>query len=127
MKFRILTAILGIALGTVAFAQTAVAVKDPAATPRIDQRQANQEKRIEQGVASGQLTPREAKRLERKEDRIAQAEQRAKADGVVSAKERKQIKKMENHAGGDIRREKHDGQRDLNHDGKRDHHDANKS
>jgi hypothetical protein len=27
---------------------------------------------------------------------------------------------MENHASKDIRREKHDGQRDMNHDGQRD-------
>ena len=31
--------------------------------PVIDQRQANQEKRIDQGIASGQLNEREANRL----------------------------------------------------------------
>ena len=35
-----------------------------AETPGIDQRQANQEQRIDQGIASGQLTQREAGRLE---------------------------------------------------------------
>ena len=45
-----------LALPIVAFAQS---------TPRIDQRQANQAARIEQGEASGALTGREAARLER--------------------------------------------------------------
>lgn len=60
------------------------------------------------------------RRLERKEDRIANVEQHAKADGVVTAQERKHLTKMENHTGRDIRREKHDAQHDMNHDGKRD-------
>jgi len=121
MKIRTLAAVWTLALGTAAFAQAPAAPKDPLATPRIDQRQTNQEKRIEQGVASGQLTPREAKRLERKEDRIAHVEQHAKADGVVTGQERKHLAKMENHTSRDIRREKHDAQRDMNHDGKPDH------
>lgn len=121
MKIRTLATVWALALGTAAFAQAPAAPKDPLATPRIDQRQANQEKRIEQGVTSGQLTPREANRLERKEDRIAHVEQRAKADGVVTGQERKHLTKMENHTSRDIRREKHDGRRDMNHDGKRDH------
>ena len=48
--------ILGLALvPAAAFAQTG--------TPRIDQRQQNQEQRIDQGVSSGVLTGREARRL----------------------------------------------------------------
>jgi hypothetical protein len=121
MKIRTLATVLTLALGTAAFAQAPAAPKDPLATPRIDQREANQEKRIEQGVASGQLTPRETNRLQRKEAHIATAEQRAKADGVVTPQERKRLTKMENHTSRDIRREKHDAQRDMNHDGMRDH------
>jgi hypothetical protein len=121
MKMRTLATVLTLAFGTAVYAQAPAVPKDPLATPRIDQRQANQEKRIEQGVTSGQLTPRETNRLERKEDRIAHAEQRAKSDGVVTGQERKHLTKMENHTGRDIRREKHDAQRDMNHDGKRDH------
>ena len=71
MKIRTLIAVLSLSIGGAAFAQAAP--KDPLATPRIDQREANQEKRIEQGVASGQLTPRETKRLEMHEKRIASA------------------------------------------------------
>lgn len=132
MKIRTFVTVLTLAFGSAAFAQAPAVPKDPMATPRIDQRQANQEKRIEQGVASGQLTPREANRLERKQDRIAHVEQRAKSDGAVTAQERKHLTKMENHTSRDIRRERHDAQRDMNHDGKRDHkgsghHGVNKS
>ncbi|MGH9829964.1 MAG: hypothetical protein ACREDR_42675, partial [Blastocatellia bacterium] len=45
-------------------------------TPRINHRQAHQQARIRQGVRSGQLTRREAGRLEGQEHRI-QAEKRA--------------------------------------------------
>jgi len=120
MKMRTLIAVMSLSIGGAVFAQ-APAPKDPLATPRIDQREANQDKRIDQGVASGQLTPRETKRLELREKRIASTEARAKADGTVTGKERKHLLKMENHASRDIAHEKHDKQRDLNHDGHRDH------
>jgi hypothetical protein len=120
MKICTLITVLSLSIGGAAFAQTP-APKDPLATPRIDQREANQEKRIEQGVASGQLTPRETKRLELHEKRIASAEARAKSDGKVTGKERKHLLRMESEASKDIALEKHDKQRDMNHDGHRDH------
>ena len=109
-----------VAASGAAFAQTP-APKDPMATPRIDQRQANQERRIEQGVASGQLTPREAARLEKGEQRIENAEARAKVDGQVTQQERTHLKHMENKESRAIYQQKHDRQRDMNHDGQRDH------
>lgn len=113
MKIQTLLLSVLVAASGAAFAQTA--------TPRIDQRQANQEKRIEQGVASGQLTPRETARLEKGEQRIENAEDRAKADGEVTQKERTHLKHMENKESRAIYNQKHDRQRDMNHDGKRDH------
>ena len=61
------------------------------ATPRLDQRQENQERRIEQGKASGELTLREATRLENRHENLASKEATAKSDGVVSKKERAQL------------------------------------
>jgi hypothetical protein len=107
-----------IAASTAALAQPAAG--NPTATPRIDQREANQERRIEQGEKSGQLTPREANRLEAQQDRIRRTEARAKADGVVTPAEREKLTRMQNKASRDIAREKHDGQKDLNHDGRKD-------
>lgn len=119
MKLQTVLASVVLATSGMAFAQTP-APRDPMATPRIDQRQANQERRIDQGVASGQLTTHEAKRLEKGEQRIENAEARAKADGTVTAHERKHLTHMENKESRAIYRQKHDGQRDMNHDGKRD-------
>jgi hypothetical protein len=121
MKIQMLMGALVIAAGGAALAQPAQpAVANPTATPRIDQREANQERRIEQGVKSGQLTPRETARLQAEQGRIERAEQRAKADGKVTPKERERIERMQDHASRDIAREKHDKQRDMNHDGRKD-------
>ncbi len=81
-----------------------------AETPGIDQRQANQERRIDQGIASGQLTPREAGRLDRQQDRIDRMENKAKADGVVTAKERARLHAAQDRASRNIARQKHDRQ-----------------
>lgn len=91
------------------------------ATPGVDQRQANQERRIQQGVQSGQLTPREAARLERGQDRVERMEEKAKADGKVTPEERRRLKRTQDRQSEAIYREKHDRQADLNHDGRKDH------
>lgn len=77
-------------------------------TPRIDQRQANQEQRIDQGVASGQLTEQEAARLERGQAHIQQMENRALADGVVTRRERARIERAQDRQSRRIARQKHD-------------------
>ena len=97
------------ALALPALAQTPPA-RDPAATPGIDKRQANQDKRIQQGVQSGQLTGREAARLEKGQARVERMEQRAKSDGVVTKKERARIEHAQNVESRKIAREKHDKQ-----------------
>jgi len=53
-------------------------------TPNIDQRQVNQQKRIDQGIKSGELTGKEAARLEKGQQRIQKMEAKAKADGKVT-------------------------------------------
>lgn len=81
-----------------------------AETPVIDQRQANQEQRIDQGIASGQLNQREANRLEREQNRVNRMEDRVKADSVVTDKEKARIGAAQNRASRHIAREKHDRQ-----------------
>jgi tellurite resistance protein len=102
MNRQILIAALLALAGTAAIAQTN--------TPRVDQRQANQEQRIDNGIASGELTKRETKRLEKEQNVINRAENQAKADGTVSAAERRRLHKMQKHASHDIYRQKHDAQ-----------------
>lgn len=107
------------------YAQTTPA-KDPAATPGIDKRQAEQQKRIDQGVKSGELTQREAARLEKGQERVQRMEDKAKADGKVTKQERARIQHAQNVESRHIAKEKHDRQHDRNHDGKRDRPGRNK-
>jgi len=79
-------------------------------TPGIDQRVLNQERRIQEGVNSGQLTEREANRMNGRLERIENAEAHAKADGQVTAKERRRLKRALNHNSKRIYKEKHDQQ-----------------
>jgi hypothetical protein len=79
-------------------------------TPRIDKRQANQEQRIDQGIASGELTKREARRMNRQQNVVNRAEDKAKADGVVTAQEKKRLTKAQNATSKRIYRQKHDAQ-----------------
>ena len=74
------------------------------------QRNINQQQRIEQGVRSGQLTTREAGRMERGQARDNRMEARAAADGHVGRNEQRNIQMAENRQSGQIRQEKHDGQ-----------------
>jgi len=113
MKIVKTIAVLSLVLPALAFAQ--------ANTPRVDQREANQERRIDQGVASGSLTPREANRLDRGQQRVDRMESRAKADGVVTRQERAQLNHAQNVQSRRIYAEKHDRQHDYNHNGVVDH------
>ena len=113
MKIRSLAAVLALLIGGAAFAQAPVAPaapKDPLATPRIDQRQANQEKRIDQGVSSGALTAKETAKLDKRETKIESDKLAAKSDGKVTKAERRKLLREENRASAAIRRQKHDRQ-----------------
>lgn len=79
-------------------------------TPRIDQRQANQEQRIDQGVASGQLTKREAAQLEKGQAHVQQMEDQALADGTMTKRERARLERAQNRQSRRIFRQKHDRQ-----------------
>ena len=100
---NILAAAAFAALAVPAFAQTT-------STPRIDQRQQNQQQRIDQGVKSGQLNEKEAARLEKGQARVQKMEDKAVADGKVTARESRQIERAQDKQSRRIYREKHDKQ-----------------
>ena len=87
---------------------TAVAAADP--VTREHRRNRHQQDRIAQGIQSGQLTPREAAKLERREARTSRVERRAAADGQVTPREARKIERMQNRNSRKIYREKHDRQ-----------------
>ncbi len=113
MKFKsVVAAVMMSAVVLPVLAQTS--------TPRIDQRQANQQQRIDQGTQSGALTDREAARLEKGQANVQKMEDKAAADGKVTAKEKVRIEKAQDRQSKRIARQKHDRQHDYNHDGKLD-------
>lgn len=79
------------------------------------QRNVNQQRRIEQGIRSGELTNKEAGRLEGGQSRVSRMESRAGADGNVGPKEQRRIQNSENKQSKHVYREKHDGQKRASH------------
>ena len=103
-KFTTLASGVALALAIASFGAFAAGT----ATPRVDQREANQQARIDAGVASGQLTAHETNRLDKQQARIASVEANDKADGTVTAKERQQLHRMQSRASNNIYVQKHD-------------------
>src|SRR5262249_12973654 len=102
--FTILTAIsVSVILSAVAFGQETTGAK----TPGIRNRQENQQRRIRQGIRSGELKKGEVKKLEKEQREINQDKKEAKADGTVTAEERKEIHQDQNKASRHIYRAKH--------------------
>lgn len=95
---------------TVVLATATAGAFAQAYTPRVDQRQANQDRRIDQGVQSGALNAREASRLDAGQDRVERIEDRAKADGVVGRRERAKLHAAQNVQSRRIWKQKHDRQ-----------------
>jgi hypothetical protein len=63
-------------------------------SPDIDQRIANQQRRIDQGIHSGQLTRDEARILQDNLNHIQREEARLKADGSLTNEERERLHRM---------------------------------
>jgi hypothetical protein len=78
---------------------------------RIQNRMENQEQRIDQGVQSGALTPKETGKLEADQTKIEQTEQRMKSDGKLTGKERQRLHNMQDRSSQHIYRQKHDAQK----------------
>lgn len=77
----------------------------------IHKRFENQQDRIANGIATGQLSPREAARIERQEARLSTEVHYFRADGSLSPRERAIVNAQQNRLSREIYREKHDGNR----------------
>lgn len=80
-------------------------------TPSVDRREHRQQRRINQGVKSGELTKREAARMEAQQARTNRLEAKAKSDGKVTVKERARLQHRENKTSRRIYRQKHDARK----------------
>ena len=81
-------------------------------TPRIDQRQEKQDKRIDKGVASGQLNQKEATRLEKGQVHVEKMEDRALKDGKMTQQEKRRIEHAQDQQSKRIHRERKDNQKE---------------
>ena len=107
-----LTRILAVGLVLLAFGLTGYgqdAQEKPKSdqTPVIDKREQIQKQRVKQGVKSGELTKKEARRLGAEQRKIKRDEAKAKSDGTVTPAERKKLTREQNRASKDIARNKH--------------------
>jgi hypothetical protein len=89
-------------LTSAAWAQATTAEKD-------QQRDVNQQQRIEQGLQSGQLSTREAGSLERQEQHIDKMEARDLRNGSVSPAEQARLNAAQNRVSNQIYADKHNG------------------
>jgi hypothetical protein len=109
----------GLAVALVALAASTASMATEAGMPttpsqafeqQVDNRQGRQEQRIEQGVANGSLTRREARRLGKEQAGVVRAENRAEADGRVTRREAARLERRQDAASRHIYRHKHDRQ-----------------
>ena len=108
-RLSVMETVLATALtATVALAQSS---SETTSTPRIDERQARQAERIKQGEESGALNKREARRMERGQERVQKLEDKAAADGKVTKRERARIEGAQDVESARIARQKHDAQK----------------
>ena len=95
---------------TAAYGQSA----PPPAPPKgeIQRREVRQQKRIAQGVASGQLTPKETARVEHHEAKINREvrHDRKANGGSLTSQEKTRINRQQTRVSRQIYRQKHDGQ-----------------
>jgi len=101
MKLKTVVMVAGMMMAGVVMAQN---------TPNLDKREARQQQRIDQGVASGQLNARETNRLDKREAKLAADEAAAKSDGTVTRAERRKLQREANRDSRAIHRQKHDAQ-----------------
>ena len=77
-------------------------------TYREDERNVQQEQRIQQGETNGTLSPYEASHLQRQQRLVRGAERHAAADGKITPREREHIRHLQEHSSADIARDKRD-------------------
>jgi len=87
-------------LSTAALAQT---------VPQDQQRDVNQQERIDQGLKSGQLSTQEAGQLERQEQHIDNMQANDLKNGSITPAEQSRLNAAQNRASGDIAADKHNG------------------
>ena len=97
-------------IATIGIVTLALAVPAFAQETRVDRRQDRQEQRIDKGVQSGALTPRETRKVEQGQRHVERLETRAQSDGKVTAREQGRLEHAQDVQSKRIYRQKHDAQ-----------------
>ena len=103
---KLLLSIMSLAITAVLASPAMAAIKDP----KINKHQHHQQKRIAQGVKSGELTRGESKDLVSDQRDIRKEERQYKADGQFTKNERQEVRQDQHAASKEIYQEKHDAQ-----------------
>ncbi len=107
MKFKVL--FIGLFLAAFAISAQAQSTE----TPKVTNRQVNQQKRIGEGVNSGELTKAEVKNLQQQQKNVQKHKRKVKADGEVTKRERAGLHIHQNKASRNVARKKNN-KRDRN-------------
>ena len=105
--------LIGILSGALLAGTTAMSfAQDAPKEGKIKERKENQQKRIANGVKSGQLTPRETARIEHNEAKINREvrQDRKENGGNLTNKEKAKVNRQQNRVSKEIYNQKHDGQ-----------------
>jgi hypothetical protein len=97
-------------IATIGIVTLALAVPAFAQETRVDRRQDRQEQRIDKGVQSGALTPRETRKVEQGQQHVERLETKAQADGKVTAGEKGRLEHAQDVQSKRIYKQKHDAQ-----------------
>jgi hypothetical protein len=92
---------------TALIAFAGMVIVQPALAGKFGKTQFRQDKRICQGINSGELTQGEARYLGKQQNRIQKHKRLASADGTVTGIERNRLERHQNRANADIYRLKH--------------------
>ena len=106
MKTTALGLILGLGVGAIAPISASAEIR----THSINRVEHRQQVRIRQGIRSGELTRREAGRLEAEQAKIRLNQRFARADGDITPNERQRLHKELHKANHDIYHQNHDDQ-----------------
>lgn len=80
---------------------------DAAFAGRVKNRQIKQQKRIHQGIHSGELTKGEVHKIQREQKRLQKSKRQAWSDGKLTPKERVRLEHRQDRASRHIYRAKH--------------------
>jgi hypothetical protein len=101
--------IMGITMKFVALSVLTSAAWAQTTAGKDQQRDVNQQERIEQGLKSGQLSTKEAGSLERQEQHIDKMEARDLKNGSISPAEQARLNAAQNRVSNNIHADKHNG------------------